>query len=80
MSLRIETNCFKRFLPISYLDHHQIKKCALIALAAVFAIGMIFSYALGAPWMVTLSLFALTLAPLYPIRSEIDDLRQRILE
>ena len=57
----------------SYLFHEvpvelpKTKKIILIAIATIMALGMVFAFFLGAPWFVTLTFFALALAPLFPI-------------
>jgi len=62
----------------SYLDPPLTKKWTLIALSTLFALGMIFSYCLGAPWFVCVALFALALAPLCPISANVNQQRNRI--
>jgi len=44
-----------------------VKKGLLIALTCLINLGAIFAYVIGLPWFVPLSLFALSLIPLFPI-------------
>lgn len=48
------------------LELSTLKKGILVALACLFTLGMVFSYVFGAPWFVTVILFAATLVPLFP--------------
>ena len=61
-------------------DEKTLKKTVLIAPAVFFAIGMIVSYVLAAPWLVTLGFFALALAPLFPLGKIKDNHKERIQE
>jgi hypothetical protein len=45
----------------------QIKKTILVALSVLMSLGMILSYAIGAPWLVIAGFFLLSLAPLFPL-------------
>ncbi len=58
----------------------KVKKAILIAISTIFAIGMIFSYAFGGPWLLTAALFALILAPLFPLGKPKNDRTGRIPE
>ena len=44
-----------------------VKKGILVALTCLLVLGMVLSYALGAPWFVTVAFFASTLVPLFPL-------------
>lgn len=58
----------------------RVKKAIMIAVSTIFALGMIVSYVLGAPWVIPFVFFSLALAPLYPLGKVVDDQRGRILE
>jgi hypothetical protein len=58
----------------------KVKKAILVAISVIMAIGMILSYALGAPWLLIVGFFFLTLSPLFPLGKSVDDQRSRILE
>ncbi len=58
----------------------QIKKAVLIAISILMALGMILSYSLGAPWLLIVGFFFLSLSPLFPLGKSVDDQRSRILE
>jgi hypothetical protein len=58
----------------------QIKKALLIAISILMALGMILSYSLGAPWLLIVGFFFLSLSPLFPLGKSVDDQRPRILE
>ncbi len=45
----------------------KTKQIILIALSTIMALGMILSYVFGAPWIITVGFFALTMAPLFPL-------------
>ncbi len=51
----------------SFSELSRSNKLILIALSAIMAVGMIFSYSLSAPWFITAGFFLLTLLPLLPI-------------
>ena len=75
----IKQNYFvTRIFPIAYLEPQQVKKWALVALSTILALGMIFSYAFGAPWAVIFLLFVAALIPVYPIRNTVNEQRHRI--
>ena len=61
-------------------EEKTLKKTILIALPVFFTIGMFVSYVLAAPWLVTLGLFALALAPLFSLGKIEDDHKDRIQE
>ncbi len=53
-------------------DTSQVKKWALIALSTILALGMIFSYMVGGPWLLTFFFFACALVPLLPLHKVIQ--------
>lgn len=61
-------------------EEKTLKKTILIALSTLFALGMLFSYVFGAPWLLTLTFFALALAPLFPLGKFKEDHSGRISE
>lgn len=58
----------------------NVKKAILIAISVLMALGMIISYAIGAPWLIMVGFFFLALSPLFPLGKSVDDQRARILE
>ena len=60
------------------MDRPRAKRWALIAVSMIMALGMIIAYAAGAPWLVILSFFALTLAPILSLHKVVDKQRLRI--
>jgi hypothetical protein len=58
----------------------KVKKVILIAISVLMALGMIISYSIGAPWLLIVGFFFLTLSPLFPLGKSVDDQRARILE
>lgn len=58
----------------------NIKKAILIAISVLMALGLIVSYAVGAPWLIMVGFFFLALSPLFPLGKSVDDQRARILE
>jgi len=71
-------------VPVSANEYHfpdpvKVKKAILIAVSVLMALGMIVCYAVGAPWLLTVTFFLLTLSPLFPLGKSIDDQRSRLI-
>jgi len=70
---------------LNYFDRNygfnpdQVKKWAKIALATILAVGMIFSFAMAAPWIMAFSFFTLSLGALISVGRSVDDQRNRII-
>ncbi len=58
----------------------QAKKVISIVLSTLMALGMILSYALGAPWPVLLLFFALGLASSWPLSRKVEQQREITFE
>ena len=69
-----------RIFPISYFTPLAIRNWLFVALSTILTLGMIFSYALGAPWGIPLLFFGLALAALYPVNTLVKDPISRIKE
>jgi hypothetical protein len=65
---------------IGYFQPVDVKKAILIAVSTLMFLGMILSYAIGAPWYVIVGFFLLTMSPLFPLGKAVDDQRSRIIE
>lgn len=60
------------------LPPEQVKKWARIALATILAVGMIFSFAMAAPWILAFTFFSLSLGALFRVGNTVDAQRDRI--
>ena len=49
----------------SQVDGKAFKKASLLAISVFFGLGLLFSYALGGAWTLTLGFFCLAAAPLF---------------
>ncbi len=67
-------------IPAEGIRASKVKQGIMIALSILFTLGMVVSYALGAPWLIPFLFFSLALAPLYPLGKVVDSQRERILE
>lgn len=65
---------------VGYFQPAQVKKAILIAVSTLMFLGMILSYAIGAPWFIIAGFFLLTMSPLFPLGKAVDDQRSRIIE
>lgn len=51
----------------SFTELSKSSKVALVAISALFTLGMILSFCLSAPWYITVGFFLLSLSPLFPL-------------
>ena len=65
--------------PAEAFSYTKAQKGILVAISALMALGMVLSYAVGAPWLVILGFFLLSLTPLFPLGKAVDDQRSRFI-
>jgi uncharacterized membrane protein len=56
----------------------QVNKWAKIALATILTVGMIFSFAMAAPWFIAFIFFSASLVVLSRVGMSVDNQRDRI--
>lgn len=68
MTAEIQTKPTSSFFSLASLQDRELAKQVLwVALSAIFGIGLILSYTLGAPWFVPFTFFSLALISLFPV-------------
>lgn len=77
-TVTIDSNIVGMGEQLTIQEPKTVNKTLRIALSAIFTVGLIFAYALGAPWMALVGLFVLALVPLFPLGKVIEDLKDRI--
>lgn len=75
----IQTSIFNYFDRKYGFPPAEVQKWGKIALATILAVGMIFSFAMAAPWIVAFSFFSFSLGALLPVGRSVDDQRDRII-
>jgi hypothetical protein len=74
MSASIQLNSSQSLPTEKVVSPSLSKKKIGIALSVIMTLGMIFSYVMGAPWMIPLTFFALALGSLLPVGTGDDRL------
>jgi hypothetical protein len=67
MSASIQLNSSQSLPAQKVVSPSLSKKKIAIALSVIMTLGMIFSYVMGAPWVIPLTFFALALGSLFPV-------------